>query len=59
MWKYPSGARKNQVEGPVKVKVTYDSCIATGYQILVDFGFGCGNAVIESLNEKQTLEKKY
>ena len=59
MWKYPSAARRNQIEGPVKIKVTFDSCIATGYEILADIGYGCGNAVVESLKEKQTLEKKY
>jgi hypothetical protein len=59
IWKYPSTARKNQIEGLVRIKITYDSCVATGYQVLADIGYGCSNAVIESLKEKQILEKKY
>lgn len=58
-WRYPSDARKNRVEGPVTVKVTYDNCEATDYEILADIGHGCGNAVVESLKEKRALEKKY
>ena len=57
--KYPSEARKNNIEGLVRVKITYDSCRAIDYQILNDIGYGCGKAVVEVLKEKQNLEQKY
>lgn len=59
MWKYPSAARRNLIEGIVKVKVTYDSCLANDYQIVSDIGYGCGDAVVDALKEKQKLESKY
>jgi hypothetical protein len=59
MWKYPAQARKNRIEGPVKVKIKYDNCEPIAYEIVEDLGYGCGDAVIESLKEKRTLEKKY
>jgi hypothetical protein len=58
-WKYPAQARKNRIEGPVKVKIKYDNCEPVAYEIVEDLGYGCGNAVIESLKEKRMLEKKY
>jgi hypothetical protein len=58
-WKYPAQARKNKIEGAVKIKITYENCEPIDYQIVADLGYGCGNAVIESLKEKRMLEKKY
>jgi hypothetical protein len=58
-WKYPAQARKNGIEGPVKVKIRYDSCEPIDYQVIEDLGYGCGDAVIESLKEKRLLEQKY
>jgi hypothetical protein len=58
-WKYPAQARKNRIEGPVKVKIKYDNCEPTAYEIVEDLGYGCGDAVVESLKEKRILEKKY
>jgi len=58
-WKYPPEATKKGIEGPVKVKVSYKNCEPINFQILEDIGFGCGNAVIQSLKEKRQLEKKY
>jgi hypothetical protein len=58
-WRYPSEARKNRIEGPVRIKVTYDNCEPIDYQIVTDLGYGCGQAVVESLKEKRMLEKKY
>jgi hypothetical protein len=58
-WKYPAQARKNKVEGPVKIEIKYDDCEPIAYKIVEDLGYGCGDAVIESLKEKRTLEKKY
>lgn len=57
--KYPSAARKNGIEGRVKLKVTYENCEATDYQVLEDIGYGCGDAAIETLKAKRVLEKKY
>jgi hypothetical protein len=58
-WKYPAQARKNRIEGPVKVKIKYDNCEPVAYEIVQDLGYGCGDAVIESLKEKRRLETKY
>jgi hypothetical protein len=58
-WKYPAEARRNGVEGTVTIKVTYINCEPLTYEILKDIGYGCGNAAIESLNERRQLEKKY
>lgn len=58
-WKYPAQARKNGVEGQVKVKIIYANCEPIAYEIVEDLGYGCGEAVIESLKEKRRLEQKY
>jgi hypothetical protein len=58
-WKYPAQARKNRIEGPVRIKITYNNCEPIDYEIMADLGYGCGEAVIQSLKEKQLLEKKY
>jgi hypothetical protein len=58
-WKYPAQAIKNRIEGFVKVKIQYGNCEPMTYEIVEDLGYGCGNAVIESLKEKRMLEKKY
>jgi hypothetical protein len=58
-WKYPAQARKNRIEGLVKVKIRYDNCEPIAYEIVEDLGYGCGDAVIESLKEKWILQNKY
>jgi hypothetical protein len=58
-WRYPSEARRNHVAGMVKIKVIYENCLAIDYEIIEDIGYGCGDVVIESLKEKQFLERKY
>lgn len=56
---YPTEARKNSIEGTVKVKVSFKNCEPTTYEIIEDIGYGCGDSVIKALREKRELEKKY
>lgn len=56
---YPAQARRNGIEGTVKVKVNYVDCEIASLILVEDIGYGCGDAVMTALKEKTELEKKY